>query len=184
VGTREESRAGDPVAAIYRRALPQVYGYLLPRCGSAAVAEDLTAETFMAAVAATRRGGESAPAAPAGPAELTVGWLIGVARHKLVDHWRRAARQQRAQDLAGVSADVADDPWGDWLDADATHAALARLPAPQRAALTLRYLDGLPVAAVAEHLGRSLHATETLLVRARAALRRVYREGEGEGDDD
>jgi len=173
VGTREESRAGDPVAAIYRRALPQVYGYLLPRCGSAAVAEDLTAETFMAAVAATRQDG---------PAELTVGWLIGVARHKLVDHWRRAARQQRAQALAAPPAAGADDPWEDWLDADAAHAALARLPAPQRAALTLRYLDGLPVAAVAEHLGRSLHATETLLVRARAALRRVYREGEGDDD--
>ena len=43
------------VAAIYPVALPQVYGYLLPRCGSVALAEDLTAETFMAAVAATRR---------------------------------------------------------------------------------------------------------------------------------
>jgi RNA polymerase sigma-70 factor (ECF subfamily) len=52
----------------------------------------------------------------------------------------------------------------------------ACLPAPQRAALTLRYLDGLPVAEVATHLGRSLRATETLLVRARAALRRVYQE--------
>jgi RNA polymerase sigma-70 factor, ECF subfamily len=173
MGTREEPSAGDPVAAIYRRALPQVYGYLLPRCGSAAVAEDLTAETFMAAVAAVRQGG-----AP----ELTVAWLVGVARHKLVDHWRRAARQQRALALAQPSADAADDPWEEWLDAEAAHAALARLPAQQRAALTLRYLDGLPVAAVAEHLGRSLHATETLLVRARAALRRAYREGEGDDD--
>ena len=43
-------------------------------------------------------------------------------------------------------------------------------------ALTLRYLDGLPVPEVAAHLGRSVHATETLLVRARAALRRVYEE--------
>jgi RNA polymerase sigma-70 factor (ECF subfamily) len=40
----------------------------------------------------------------------------------------------------------------------------------------LRYLDGLPVAEVAEWVGRSLHATETLLVRARVALRRVYLE--------
>jgi len=74
-----------------------------------------------------------------------------------------------------------DDPWADWLDADAAHAALSRLPAQQRAALVLRYLDGLPVAEVAAHLGRSLHATETLLARSRAALRRVYREGEGHG---
>ena len=46
------SSGAGPVAAVYRRALPQVYGYLLPRCGNAVVAEDLTAETFMAAVAA------------------------------------------------------------------------------------------------------------------------------------
>jgi RNA polymerase sigma-70 factor (ECF subfamily) len=35
------------------------------------------------------------------------------------------------------------------------------------------------VAEVAGELGRSLHATETLLVRARAAFRRVYEEGRG-----
>jgi RNA polymerase sigma-70 factor (ECF subfamily) len=160
---------GDPVVAIYRRALPQVYGYLLPRCGSVVVAEDLTAETFMAAVAATRQG--TAP-------EVTVAWLVGVARHKLVDHWRRIAREQRSVAATEREGDALDDPWEDWLDAEAAHAALARLSAHHRTALTLRYLDGLPVAQVAEHFGRSLHATETLLARARAALRRVYREVE------
>lgn len=59
--------------------------------------------------------------------------------------------------------------------------ALARLPGQQRAALTLRYLDDLPVTEVAAHLGRSLHATETQLVRARAALRRVYQEERDDG---
>jgi RNA polymerase sigma-70 factor, ECF subfamily len=160
----------DPVAAIYRRALPQVYGYLLPRCGSVAVAEDLTAETFMAAVAAMRRDD---------PPQVTVPWLVGVARHKLVDHWRRVAREERS--LAAAEPPVDDDPWQEWLDAEAAHAALARVAPQHRAALTLRYLDGLPVVEVAEHLGRSLHATETLLVRARAALRRAYLEG-GCGD--
>jgi RNA polymerase sigma-70 factor (ECF subfamily) len=36
--------------------------------------------------------------------------------------------------------------------------------------------DIVPVAAVAEHVDRSVHATETLLARARIALRRFYRE--------
>jgi RNA polymerase sigma-70 factor (ECF subfamily) len=170
VGTLPEPLGGDPVAAIYDRALPSVYGYLLPRCGSAAVAEDLTAETFMAAVAATRRGG--------GP-EVTVAWLVGVARHKLVDHWRRVARERRTLAASELAAEEVDDPWPGWLDAEAAHAALSRLSAQHRLALTLRYLDGLPVAEVAGHLGRTLHATETLLVRARAALRRVYREEGG-----
>jgi RNA polymerase sigma-70 factor (ECF subfamily) len=74
--------------------------------------------------------------------------------------------------------DTLEDPWEDVLDVEAAHAALSRLAVPQRLALTLRYLDGLSVPEVAEHLGRSVHATETLLVRARAALRRVYEEEE------
>lgn len=159
------------MAAIYPVALPQVYGYVLPRCGSVAVAEDLTAETFMAAVGACRR--HPAP-------RVTVAYLIGIARHKLVDHWRRAEREHRG--LAAVDPEqserVGEDPWSELLDAQAAHAALLQLSLPQRTALTLRYLDGLSVPEVARHLDRSVHATETLLVRARSALRRVYQEGE------
>ena len=167
MGTLEEPLGFDPVVAIYRRALPQVYGYLLPRCGSAAVAEDLTAETFMAAVNASRQGSVT---------DVSVAWLVGVARHKLVDHWRRVARDQRNLAVAQQITDDVEDPWESHLDTAVVHAALARLSAHQRAALTLRYLDGLGVAEVAENLDRSVHATETLLARARGALRRIYRE--------
>ena len=52
-------------------------------------------------------------------------------------------------------------------------------PSTSRAALTLRYLDGLPVPEVARHLDRTVHATEALLVRARAAFRRIYEGEEG-----
>jgi RNA polymerase sigma-70 factor (ECF subfamily) len=142
-----------------------VYGYLLPRCGSVADAEDLTAETFMAAVAALRRSD---------PPSVTVAWLIGVARHKLVDHWRRSERERRG--LAAAGLNQPDDPWEELLDTSAAYSALARLPGPQRAALSLRYLDGLTVAEIADHLHRTVRGTETLLVRARAALRRIYRE--------
>src|SRR5690348_8498194 len=75
---------GNALLAMYDRALPQVYGYLRTRVGSEAEAEDITAETFLAAVQAIDRR-----AVP----DLTVAWLIGVARHKLVDHWRRTARE-------------------------------------------------------------------------------------------
>jgi RNA polymerase sigma-70 factor (ECF subfamily) len=162
-----DAAAADPVLAIYRAALPRVYGYLLPRCGSVAVAEDLTAETFLAAITASRQG--RLP-------EVNVNWLVGVARHKLVDHWRSLEREQRSLAAAEPTNHDVDDPWDDWFDTESAHAALRQLPLPQRAALTLRYLDGLPVAAVAEHVGRSLHATETLLARSRSALRRHYQE--------
>src|SRR5919199_636369 len=79
-GDQPRPAASDPVLAIYRVALPRVYGYLLPRCGSATLAEDLTSETFLAAVSASHQGTLT---------EVNVAWLVGVARHKLVDHWRR-----------------------------------------------------------------------------------------------
>ena len=164
---RREPAAPDPVVAIYRLALPRVYGYLLPRCGSTSLAEDLTSETFLAAVQASRQGSLT---------EVSVAWLVAVARHKLVDHWRGLEREQRSLAAAEPLLEDVDDPWDEWFDTEAAHAALVRLPISQRAALTLRYLDGLPVADVAEHLGRTLHGTETLLARSRAALRRHYRE--------
>jgi RNA polymerase sigma-70 factor, ECF subfamily len=102
---------------------------------------------------------------------------VGVARHKLADHWRRSEREQRSVAAAEASTTDIDDPWDDWLDTETAYAALAQLPIPQRAALTLRYLDGLPVSDVAEHLGRTVHGTETLLARSRTALRRQYEEG-------
>src|SRR5450755_4978094 len=99
----QEGTGGEaPLTALYHRALPQVYGYLLPRCGSAVVAEDLTAETFMAAVAAARQDR---------PPELTVAWLVGVARHKLVDHWRRADLEHRRLGVIESGAEPVDDPW-------------------------------------------------------------------------
>jgi len=57
---------------------------------------------------------------------------------------------------------------------------LEQLVPQHRAVLTLRYLDDLPVAEVADILDRTLHATEALLVRAKAAFRRAYSEQEQE----
>lgn len=154
---------------MYDRALPQVYGYLMSRCGQRLVAEDLTSETFLAAA---RQG-------PDGP--LSVAWLIGVARHKLADHWRRQAREERLLRAVGASGDDRDDPWEAHLDVLRAREALAVVAPQHRAALTLRYMDGLTVAEAASVLGRTVEATEALLVRARRALRRVYEEGESHG---
>lgn len=158
---------GTPdLLAMYDRALPQVYGYLIQRVGDPAVAEDITSETFLAAVDAVQRA--SVP-------ELTIAWLIGVARHKLVDHWRRQARQERKlKAVSDLVDDEAQDPWDAHLDARQAHLVLAGLTAQHRTALTLRYLDGLPVAEVAELIDRSLHATEALLMRAKRAFRTAY----------
>jgi RNA polymerase sigma-70 factor, ECF subfamily len=155
---------------LYDDALPHVYGYLLARCGDTGIAEDLTAESFLAAVHAVRKPGAPDP---------SIAWLIGVARHKLADHWRRTEREQRGLRLLDSEPTLIDDPWETVVDRIRAREVLDRLGAHHRAALTLRYLDGLPVPEVARHLDRTLSATEALLVRARAAFRRIYEVEEG-----
>lgn len=150
----------------YDRAVGPVYGYLSARSGSAALAEDLTAETFLAAVDRVRGRSD-------GP--LTVPWIMGVARHKLVDHWRRQARDERRHlRLVAEAPRGPGEPWEVELDALRVRETLEGMPAAQRAALTLRYLDDLPVPEIADLLGRTIHATEALLVRARAGFRVRY----------
>ncbi|MDP9072571.1 MAG: sigma-70 family RNA polymerase sigma factor [Actinomycetota bacterium] len=162
----------DPLLAIYDQALPQVYGYLLSRCGRVALAEDLTGQTFLAAVDAVRREV---------PPPISTAWLIGVARHKLVDHWRRQAREERGMQAVADNDPGIEDRWNVHLDGWAARATLERLGPHHRAALTLRYLDDLPVPEVATILRRTVHATEGLLVRARKAFRAAYL---AEGDRD
>jgi RNA polymerase sigma-70 factor (ECF subfamily) len=161
---------GGGLLDLYDEALPRVYGYLLARSGDVTVAEDLTADCFLAAVAAVRKPD---------PPPLNVAWLIGVARHKLVDHWRVVERERRGLRAVQSEQPTTDDPWDAQLDLIRARETLTRLAPHHRVALTLRYLDGLTVPAVAEQLGRTLHATEALLVRARQAFRRAYLEQEG-----
>ena len=166
----EVDRPAEVLLALYERGLPVVYGYLFDRCRERTIAEDLTSETFLAAARSVRGRPED---------EINVPWLVGVARHKLVDHWRRLARTERV--LMEVAADnpTIDEPWEAHLEGLRAVEVLDDLGAHHRAALTLRYVDGLPVREVALALGRTEHATEALLVRARRAFRQAYEEGEG-----
>jgi RNA polymerase sigma-70 factor (ECF subfamily) len=166
VSTAAASNQGPQLLALYDRALPQVYGYLRARVRNDAVAEDLTAETFLAAVDAIKQ--RSVP-------HLTIAWLITVARNKLVDHWRREARRDR--ELALASDETMPDPVDEHFERMRAREVLGELGPHHRAALTLRYLDGLSVPEVAQQLDRTVHATEALLVRARNAFRVRYAEG-------
>lgn len=168
---------GDPdvFRAFYADALPRVYTYFYHRCGGiAATAEDLTQETFMAAVAEINRSRSVAAPLP---------WVLGIARHKLLDHYRR---QQRAGWTVLPWDDELDEaalPRADWAD-DASRErvldALARVAMSQREALVLRYLDGLSVPEIAAVVGRGVHAVESLLARGRESFKRAYAEA---GDD-
>ena len=109
-----EQEHADRFLALYDEALPQVYGYLLRRCPTVALAEDLTSETFMAAVASIRRGAVRT---------VTVAWLITIARNKLVDHWRRHEREQRGLQLVqNVTPTEVVDEWADVYEPEAGRA--------------------------------------------------------------
>lgn len=179
--SERQPEQGDPrlaLLALYETALPQVYGYLHFRCRRQQLAEDLTAEVFLAAATVVRR---------ADPPQVTLPWLIGTARHKLIDHWRHQSREERS--LRAVAGDptgpaAVSDPWHEQLDVLRAREVLDLLGPHHRAALTLRYLDDLTVPQVAAQLDRTLHATEALLVRARVAFRRAYAATELRTGDD
>jgi RNA polymerase sigma-70 factor (ECF subfamily) len=162
---------GNPCGfvALYERTVTDVYSYLASRVGDWAVAEDLTQDVFVAGARHVADG-----------EVVDLAWLIGVARHKLVDHWRAQARHDRNLALARSSeqARVGEDSAS--IDPGLAAVVLAGLNPTYRAALVLRHVDGLGVVAVADHLGRSVEATEQVLSRARAAFRNKYQGASGE----
>ena len=54
--------------------------------------------------------------------------------------------------------------------------ALRAVPPMQRAALVLRHMEGLSVPELAQVLGRSVEAAESLLSRGRVGFKRAYLE--------
>ncbi len=145
------------------------------------LAEEVVQETFLAALQARDRftGASS---------ERT--WLVAILKNKVVDLFRRAARERPVQEIA------ADDEVTDALfehgyrrtsprvwprDADTTVAdrefrealarCLARLPDRMALAFRLREADGIGTDEICKILGVSTTNLATLLYRARARLR-------------
>ena len=154
--------------AFYGDALPRVYGYFLHRTGgSPPLAEDLTQETFLAAVRELKKGRRP---------ETPIPWIYGIARHKLLDHYRRSEKAGRF--VPTVDAEIGELAVDPGLDAgrDRVVAALDAVPASQRAVLVLHHLDGFSMREVADLLGKTEKAVESLLGRGRESLRRAYLE--------
>ena len=91
----------DAFAALYRRHLARIVGYLLHASGDREVAADLAAEVFAAAlVACPRYRPQRASAAP---------WLIGIAQNKL----RESRRRGRVENATRRRLQMAALPLGD-----------------------------------------------------------------------
>lgn len=147
------------LSRLYRLHAPQIFGLVLGRSGSRAVAEEVMAQTFEAAAVQFARGRSD---------DVTHGWLVTVAKRRLVDHWRRKRRQ--ADLLGRLNPGDGDGAVPSSVDPD-LWAAVDSLAPNQRAVLVLRYVDDWSVAEIAEGLEMSYRAAESLLARARASLR-------------
>jgi RNA polymerase sigma-70 factor (ECF subfamily) len=153
----------------HRRTLPPVYAYLLSRCGGdVTLAEELTQETFVAAIDRRSRFDGRSDA---------ITWLCGIARHKLADHFRSLERDERRRmriEIRQVEVESDERHRMGLEDRTLIAEALRSLPANQRAVLAFVVLDDLPVAEAARLLGKTRGATESLLFRARENFRRAY----------
>ncbi len=144
---------------LYRRYVGDVYRYALAVLRNPVDAEDVTQTTFMNAWRAFRMGEQ--PRAPQN-------WFLSIAHNVCRVRFRTLARRPREVEF---DAEVAGASVDEVPGADEILDALAELPLNQRAALVMRELEGRSYNEIAQILGVSHSAVETLIFRARRSLR-------------
>ena len=158
--------------ALYQRALPAVWRQAYALVGDVHVAEDISSETMLALLKNIDRLQTDAP--------KIAGWLRVVVRCKAADYQRKVFR---ARDKLGMVVDAAANGHAvgspsSPLEAEETRVEVLRvldeLPDRQRLVLEWKYLDALRVREIAERLGDSEKAIETVLYRARREFRRLF----------
>ena len=169
-GKRSPSDEVDALWRVfYERSFADVAAYALRLTGGRrAAAEDLGHDAYLAMVRAWGDGRVD---------HLDTGWLIVVVRQRFLNSVRDGRRENRRLRLVHGSGSSAELARADTSAGSSMEALLSGLPDRARAALVLRYVDDLSVAAVADGLGLTVRATESLLARARGQIRREQREG-------
>jgi RNA polymerase sigma-70 factor, ECF subfamily len=155
----------DAVRWLLDEVAPVVHGFLYARLGGDRCAvDDLLQETVIEAV----RGADSFR----GESALST-WMCAIARRRVARHYERERREEVHRANLRMASEV---PQADALEQaeqrDEVARALGRLPVLHRQVLVLKYLDDLGVDEVAREIGRSRVQVQSLLQRARDALRR------------
>ena len=146
---------------LYRRYVKDVYQYALALLRNPADAEDVTQTTFMNAYRAFRRGDQI---------EKPQNWLIKIAHNVARTRYARSTRRVKEVPLEDHLDQLAV-PEEERPNVEGVLRALGCLPFNQRAALVMRELEGRPYSEIADTLGVSVAAVETLIFRARRSLR-------------
>jgi len=145
-------------AELYRRHMEPIYRFHLFRTSNVQDAQDLTSQTFLAALESIEsfRGGGS-----------FAGWLFGIASHKIADHYRRrreSASLEAIEDLTDPQP-YPEEVAATRLQLSQVARVLATLPPDQAEALTLRLSGGLSALEVGRLMGRSEAAVKMLVHR-------------------
>jgi RNA polymerase sigma factor (sigma-70 family) len=148
--------AGDRVALelLYRRHGPWLAGRLAARTSSVDLAEEALQDTFMAAWR---------------------GWLWGIARRRLASLARREGLRALPLDAAAEQVDAAATPEEAVLGQDASarvRAAVASLPAEQRAAVDAVVYQGKSIQQAAQAAAVPEGTVKSRLHRARLHIRK------------
>ena len=146
---------------LYRRYVKDVYHYALALLRNPADAEDVTQTTFMNAYRAFQRGEEILK---------PQNWLIKIAHNVARSRYSRSSRRVKEVPL-DEHLDQLAVPEEERPNVAGVLRALGRLPFNQRAALVMRELEGRSYSEIADTLGVSVAAVETLIFRARRSLR-------------
>src|SRR5512133_3527573 len=146
---------------LYRLYVADVYHYALALLRTPADAEDVTQTTFLNAYRAYQSGVE---------VEKPQNWLIKIAHNVARSRYARASRRVKEVPLED-HADQLALPDDDRPNVEGLLQALWRLPFNQRAALVMRELEGRTYAEIADTIGVSVSAVETLIFRARRSMR-------------
>jgi RNA polymerase sigma factor (sigma-70 family) len=151
---------------LYQKYAGDVYRYALVVLRNEADAEDVTQTTFMNAYRAMERG--ERPRQPQN-------WLITIAHNVCRQRFRQSQRRPNEVVYEEELAEAVVDE--DAISAEDIRRALGHLAFNQRSALVMRELEGRSYQEIAEILGVSVSAVETLIFRARRALREQLEEG-------
>lgn len=157
----EQLRADRSFERMYQKHVGDVYRYALALLRHPADAEDVAQTTFLNAYRAYQRGERPRNAQ---------NWLITIAHNVCRQRFRQAQRRPDEVEFDDrVGEIVPEEDRGP--SAQDIQRALGYLAFNQRAALVMRELEGRSYAEIAEILETSVSAVETLLFRARRALR-------------
>jgi RNA polymerase sigma factor (sigma-70 family) len=154
---------------LYRAHRRDVYNFVLHDVRNPDEAEDVTQVAFLNAYRALRGGR---------PPEKPRAWLLTIAQNVSRRRFRRRSARIREVPLDTELTVAAPDDY-DGPTADEICAAFRTLPDNQRSALAMRELQGRSYAEIADELDLTVPAVETLIFRARRAVRKQLELEEG-----